>query len=402
MDCDKIKLNIFVFRYRHFTLNTTLVHISRIVAAVIALTAGCVGSAAQDINIPERWNLITGEVPALYSRDTLTICVLGDIMMHTKQIEDALRQDGTYEFKCFDSLRDRIASADLAIANMEFTLAGRPYTGYPQFSAPESFASYLAECGFDIFLTANNHILDRGSAGAMRTLNIYGSLEDSHGIRYTGSYKDADDKLKRNPLSIRRKGYNLALVNLTYGTNLGKTRIWPEINYTGEEKKIEEMMNNKADMTIVFPHWGQEYHLKHSSAQEKTASWLAENGADLILGAHPHVVQDYGTAGVAKIPVAYSLGNAVSNMSADNTQIELMATVKITRDENGDPQLLPIEFTYLWCSRPGGYTDTYMVLPVEEFIGTRESWTGKWEYDKMIKTYHHVINETGIKDKINE
>ena len=323
-------------------------------------------------------------------------------MMHSKQIEDALRPDGTYEFRCFDLIRNRIESADIAVANMEFTLAGKPYTGYPQFSAPDNFATYLAECGFDIFLTANNHILDRGSTGAMRTLNIYSELEDSYGIRYTGSYTDSDDEFKRNPLSIRRKGYNLALVNFTYGTNLGKTGTWPEINYLGAKMKAKEMMENKADMTIAFPHWGQEYALKHSSEQEQTAIWLASNGADIIIGAHPHVVQDFGTVGPSDTPVAYSLGNAVSNMSADNTQIELMATVRITRDENGNPQLLPIEFTYLWCSRPGGYTDTYMVLPVAEFIGSRDRWTGTWEYDKMMKTYHHVMDETGIKDKINE
>ena len=323
-------------------------------------------------------------------------------MMHSRQIEDALQSDGTYEFRCFDIIRSRIESADIAVANMEFTLAGKPYAGYPQFSAPDSFATYLAECGFDIFLTANNHILDRGSAGALRTLEIYKELESSHGIRYTGSHIDPEDESKRNPLHVRRKGYNLAFVNLTYGTNLGKTEIWPGINYLGEQKKTADMMRSKADITMVFPHWGQEYALKHSAAQEKTASWLAENGADLILGAHPHVVQDYGTTGPDNTPVAYSLGNAVSNMSAENTQIELMVTVKITRDKNGDPQILPIEFTYLWCSRPGGYTDTYMVLPVTDFIGTRDIWTGKWEYDKMMKTYYHVMNETGIKDKINE
>lgn len=325
-------------------------------------------------------------------------------MMHSKQIEDALQSDGTYRFRCFDIIRDKIKDADIAVANMEFTLAGKPYAGYPQFSAPDSYADYLAECGIDIFLTANNHILDRGSKGAMRTLETYRGLEEIHGIRYTGSFTDPEDENKRNPLIVRRKGYNLALVNNTYGTNLGKTELWPEINYIGAKNSLEEMMKkaDESEICIAFPHWGEEYALRHSSYQEKTAELLAENGADLIIGAHPHVVQDCGTAGAEKIQVAYSLGNAVSNMSAANTQIELMATVRITRDEYGQARILPLEFTWLWCSRPGGYTDTYMVLPVEEFIGTREDWTGKWEYDKMMSTYRHVMEETGIKDKNNE
>ena len=379
-------------------------HISVSIMTVIALTVCHTESMGQQIRFPERWSIQNSEVPPLFNRDTLTICVLGDIMMHSKQIEDALQPDSTYRFRCLDIIRDRINDADIAIANMEFTLAGKPYAGYPMFSAPDSYATYLAECGFDIFLTANNHILDRGSRGAMRTLEIYGKLEKIHGIRYTGSYLDPEDELKRNPLTIRRKGYNLAIVNLTYGTNLGKTSEWPEINYIGARTSMGAMMKRTegADVCIAFPHWGDEYSLSHSAYQEKTAEWLADQGADIIIGAHPHVVQDCGTAGEENVQVAYSLGNAVSNMSAEDTQIELMATVKITRDENGNPHILPLEFTYLWCSRPGGYTDTYMVLPVAEYIGTREEWHGKWEYDKMMMTYTHVMEETGIKDTDNE
>lgn len=327
-------------------------------------------------------------------------------MMHSRQIEDALQADSTYRFRCFDIIRDRIENADIAVANMEFTLAGKPYAGYPQFSAPDTYATYLAECGIDIFLTANNHILDRGSEGAMRTLEIYSRLEESHGIRYTGSFMDPDDGKRRNPLTVRRKGYSLAFVNNTYGTNLGKTEMWPEINYLGERQKIEKALSkaeeNGAEISLVLPHWGEEYNLRHSQIQEQTAEWLAESGADIIIGAHPHVVQDLQLIGERSVQVAYSLGNAVSNMSAANTQIGLMATISITRDLYGNAVILPVEFTYLWCSRPGGYTDTYMVLPVKEFIGTRNEWKGRWEYDKMMSTYSHVMEETGITDTNNE
>ena len=84
-------------------------------------------------------------------------------------------------------------------------------------------------------------------------------------------------------------------------------------------------------------------------------------------------------------------------MSAENTQIELMATVKIVREENGDTKVLPIEFTWLWGSRPGGYCDSYAVLPVEEFISRKDEWQGVWDYEKMVRTYENVRNITGIK-----
>ena len=373
---------------------------------MLALISGSIFSTAQELQIPERWTQCLKDVPELRGHDTLTICILGDVMMHSAQIADAMQADSTFRFDCFRHVKGIISEADIAIANMEFTLAGKPYSGYPAFSAPESYASYVAECGVDVFLTANNHILDKKSKGAERTLEIYDRMSISHGIRHTGSSRDQAQKDSLNPLMIRRMGYNIALLNMTYGTNLGSTAAWPEINYLGERQKIEKALSkaeeNGAEISLVLPHWGEEYNLRHSQIQEQTAEWLAESGADIIIGAHPHVVQDLQLIGERGVQVAYSLGNAVSNMSAANTQIGLMATISITRDLYGNAVILPVEFTYLWCSRPGGYTDTYMVLPVKEFIGTRNEWKGRWEYDKMMSTYSHVMEETGITDTNNE
>jgi len=114
----------------------------------------------------------------------------------------------------------------------------------------------------------------------------------------------------------------------------------------------------------------------------------------MIIGSHPHVVQDCDT--LSSVQVIYSLGNAVSNMSAENTQVGLMATVRIAREDNGNITMLPTELTYLWCSRPGGYNNSYTVLPIKEFIGKRHLWTGAWDYDKMIRTYKTVKETTGI------
>lgn len=289
-------------------------------------------------------------------------------------------------------MKDRIAKADIAVANMEFTLAGEPYTGYPCFSAPDSYASYLADCGFDVFLAANNHILDKGSEGAARTAGIYRDMEEEYGIRYTGIAEDEEDRARNYPLLIRRKGMQIALLNFTYGTNLGNTASWPKTNYMGRTSEILEAIDRskEADFIIALPHWGPEYETRHSGSQETTARWLADNGIDLIIGSHPHVVQD--TTSIEGVPVIYSVGNAVSNMSAPDTQIELMVTVRIIRHGNGDMEMEVPELTWLWCSRPGGYCSSYTVLPVEEFIGTRDHWQGAWEYDKMVSTYERIRN----------
>lgn len=388
-----------------------MIHILLTAAALIGAAAGS-SMHAQEIMLPERWWKPLMYVRPIFNHDTLTIRILGDVMMHTDQIRNADKGDDSYDFSSYFSLiEDKIKEADLAIANMEFTLAGKPYSGYPCFSAPDQFADYLADCGFDIFLAANNHIFDKGAKGTERTLDIYRRLKGERGIMFTGIASDEEELAKNNPLIVSTKGIRLGILNMTYGTNVGAGSHWPKTNYMASLSQISSALSKAeeadADITMVFPHWGIEYNLKHSAKQEETAAWLAENGADMIIGAHPHVIQGFQTietleAGEKKnVPVAYSLGNAVSNMSARNTQLELMATVRIVRHGNGDIETLPIEFTYLWCSRPGGYNSSYTVIPVAEFIGRRDEWQGKWDYDKMMDTYIYVKEHTGTEDKQN-
>ena len=332
--------------------------------------------------------------------DTIRICIMGDMMMHEAQIVAAATEDGSHDFSSyFQFIADDIRNADIAIANMEYTLAGKPYCGYPCFSAPESYATYLADCGFDVFLAANNHIFDKGSQGAERTLEFYRNLAESHGIKFTGLAGNETERAETYPLVLKCKGADITIVNFTYGTNLGSGAHWPKVNYMSDKSSIEEALktSDQSDLTLVLPHWGEEYSLKHSDNQRNTAEWLFSKGADAIVGSHPHVVQDYES--INSRPVVYSLGNAVSNMSAANTQIELMVTLTLVRQHNGKTRLIAPEFKYLWCSRPGGYCNSYTVIPVKEFIGTKDKWQGSWEYDKMISTYERVKLVTGIKEK---
>ena len=176
----------------------------------------------------------------LYSPDTLNICIMGDMMMHSAQISNADRYGFDTYFK---HLKDHIESADIAVANLEYTHAGEPYTGYPAFSAPNSFSEYLAECGFDVFLCANNHIFDKGSKGAERTLAVFSELQDRYGIQYCGLAMNEDERERNNPLFITVKGIRTAIINFTYGTNVGADRHWPKVNYAGERKRVEESLN---------------------------------------------------------------------------------------------------------------------------------------------------------------
>ena len=297
-------------------------------------------------------------------------------MMHARQLQ--------YDHSHFlDDLKPLLSGADLAIANAEFTLAGPPFTGYPAFSAPDGYLTSILDAGVDVLMTANNHILDRGSEGLERTLKQY--------TVFTGSGLDETQYRRNNPLIVTVKGIRIALVNFTYGTNLGSSSAYPRVSLMKREEIGRQMKRARelADFVIVLPHWGNEYELLHSPSQEDWAGWLVEQGADAIVGAHPHVVQD--TTHINGVPVLYSLGNAVSNMSAVNTRLELAAVLRITRG-----RILGPELHFLWCTLPGKKTEGYRTVVVEEQLGRRDDWLDKTDYDNMTETLARVRKVTGI------
>lgn len=348
--------------------------------------------------------------PIYEDPDTVSIVFMGDMMMHRDQISNAKKDEDTYDFsRCFLKIEHLIKGADIAVANMEFTLAGKPYTGYPCFSAPDSYAESIAESGVDIFLTANNHILDKGREGVERTLAVYSKMEEEGRVRHTGTSVSAVDDSLRFPLRIVSKGIRIALINFTYGTNCRIREDFPKVHRadTGEiAAAIRKARQTGADFIIALPHWGYEYVLRHSVSQGKLARWLAEQGCDAVIGAHPHVLQDTETLiianesgiGTRQVPVIYSLGNFISNMSAPNTQVGMLVTLRLTKNRFGEKNMLAPHLTLTWCSRPGHLSGGYTTIPIKEYIGRRDLWRNHWDYDKMIASYERVKKETGIKD----
>src|SRR5688500_14521852 len=164
------------------------------------------------------FSFLAGVVGA-WAQDTtrLSLVFLGDIMQHDSQIADAYDvSSGVYDYTpCFQYIKPYIEAVDLAIGNLEVTLAGKPYKGYPQFSAPDELLVAMKNIGVDVLVTANNHCVDRGRAGLERTI----AMLDSFGIQHTGTFRSQAEKNKVHPLIVERRGFKLALLNYTYGTN---------------------------------------------------------------------------------------------------------------------------------------------------------------------------------------
>lgn len=327
--------------------------------------------------------------------DTVTVRIIGDVMMHGKQLP--------YDYSTFlELVSGPLREADIAIGNMEFSLGGEPYSGYPAFSCPDSYPWTIAEqCGFDVFLLANNHILDRGNTGLSRTFRVYDSIADSLGVLTTGASRNEEENETSHPLTLLRKGIRISFINFTYGTNMGgSSEVWPKINRMKEEdiasafRRAEE---RESDFIVALPHWGTEYQLKHSQTQEKWARELVDLGADVIVGAHPHVVQD--TTHISGVPVIYSMGNAVSNMSATNTRLELMVTLRFTHDTvTGEKTMLEPELQFMWCTLPGMLRDTYSTILLKDWTTRGSEWSNYGDFENMLQTYRRVKSATGIED----
>ncbi|MBR4774561.1 MAG: CapA family protein [Bacteroidales bacterium] len=330
-------------------------------------------------------------LPAVFFKpDTVSVYVIGDIMSHGQQIKSAFR-NGSADYSTFLlHLSSRIQKADVAIGNMEFPLGGKPYSGYPAFSAPDEYAKYLSDLGFDVLLTANNHILDKGSDGLTRTLDQLDSLP----VLHTGCAR-ADTLL--TPLIIKTKGVSIGIVNFTYGTNLGPTKKEPVVARQRKEE-VKRLMDacRGADFVFVFPHWDLEYKHTHSAKTEEWARWLVSEGANLIIGTHPHVVQDCSL--IEGTPVFYSIGNAVSNQNQLPTRLELGLRIRIIRPFGEAPRLLDVQAEYLWCTKPDMLEDSYATIPVKDFMEHPELWKQPGDYNDMLSTYQAVQTATSIPD----
>ena len=250
-------------------------------------------------------------------KNSLRIVFAGDVMGHDSQINAAyIDSSDTYDYKdCFYYLKPFLGDADIAVANLEVTLAGPPYKGYPRFSSPDALLDGLMNAGFNVLVNANNHALDRGSEGLERTQEVTGRK----GMILTGSFISSGHREQTYPLILEKNDIMLAILNYTYGTNGLQADTPYIVNYIDTfmiQRDIEKVKLVEPDFVIASVHWGKEYQRQEDTLQRELAGFLFRQGVDVIIGSHPHVVQPIqytqSNTGFHHL-VVYSLGNFVSN-----------------------------------------------------------------------------------------
>ncbi|MEI9920319.1 MAG: CapA family protein [Bacteroidota bacterium] len=303
----------------------------------------------------------------VYSQDTtkLSLLFIGDIMQHDTQIAAAF--DATtkkYDYTgCFKNVKPLFESADMTIGNLELTLGGAPYHGYPNFSAPDEIVETLIASGVDVLVTANNHCLDRGRKGLQRTVAVL----DTFGIPHTGTFVDSAHRANTYPLLLEKNGFRISLLNYTYGTNgitVTKPNIVNYIDTTLIAADIVKAKEQKPDFIIAFFHWGDEYQRLPNRSQKSIAEFCFKKGVKLVIGSHPHVLQPMEWRKDTDQLVVYSLGNFVSGQSSRYKNgggmlyVDLYKTDSVT---NIDAAEYLLQFVYRDAVKK------YHIIPVQQF-----------------------------------
>ncbi len=308
-----------------------------------------------------------------HAQDTTRISLLfiGDIMQHDSNIAaayDPINRKFDYS-ACFEYVAPILRSADLTIGNLELTLAGAPYKGYPQFSAPDELARELKRVGVDVLVTANNHSLDRRRKGLERTLSVLDTLQ----ILHTGTFRDSLHRVETYPLVIEKNGFRFSLLNYTYGTNgipVTKPNIVNLIDTVAIKADLAKARSQQTDAIIVFMHWGDEYQSLPNKTQKNLAALCFREGAKMVIGAHPHVVQPMEWRKEPDQLVVYSLGNFVSGQRPryrDGGAMLWVKLEKIKTDSMAATSVRNAEYEFNWVSKSLDEKKEFVMYPLRYF-----------------------------------
>ncbi len=332
---------------------------TRILAFFVSLTlllASC-GQSEPEAPAETEWKPESDAVVSEAAPEpiTATLAVCGDTMSHMPQTNDAWDEaQGKYDYApMLSGARAWTEAADFAVANLETTFAGGPdYSGYPAFNTPDDLADNLKEMGFDLLLTANNHCMDRGYDGLVRTLDVL----DERGFQHVGTYRTQEERDQNSGIVVADVGgISVAFLGYTYGTNgipVASDRSYSvnlfNTDYmdacsTPDTARIEADMaaarELDADLIAVMIHWGIEYQTQQNDYQEQIAQLFFDQGADIILGGHPHVLQPMELRTLTDEEgntkqgfVCYSLGNFISAQNDQYTDTTVVLNLQLTKD----------------------------------------------------------------------
>lgn len=352
----------------------------------LALLGGCTpveGPAEEPEEEKEQQEALPPEEPAVQPA-RVTLVAAGDNLLHNTISFDAEQGDGSYDFRpVYQFVKGMVSAADIAFLNQEVPLSGT-VGRYPTLDAPQQAADAVVDCGFDVVNEATNHALDKGVQGLMTTLEGW----QQRGILTLGAFLSPEDASQ--PRLLEKEGLTFGFLGYTYGTNgipipEGQEYCISLIDRAKIKSDIAAL-RPQCDYLVVSMHWGTENRLTPTEEQQELAQMIADCGADLIIGHHPHVLEPaqwLTGAGGNQTFCVYSLGNFVSSQNTKETMLGGLLSLTVVRDEAGNitteaPGILPV-ITHF---ENGG--KNYRIYPLEDYTQDLISRHAVRKYDSPI------------------
>ena len=317
---------------------------------------------------------------------TFTLTSLGDTLCHNTQYWDAYNsKTNEYDFSyVYEDIKNYTLSSDITIGSLETTFAGKEkgYSNYPTFNTPDSLATALKNIGVDVVSLAGNHALDYGYTGLCRTIDVFNNI----GLSHLGTYKTAEDQEKILIKDV--KGVKIAFINYTYGTNgipvpSGKEFCVNLIDKDFIKKQINQAKEQNVDMIVACMHWGTEYRTTANSEQKDLANFLFENGVDVILGNHPHVLEPMEKKTITlqdgttkEVFVVYALGNFTADQRDEITRDSAILNLTITKNSDGKISIDKVNYVPIYMYKNTNVsTHKFKILDIEKTIKDYEEGT---------------------------
>lgn len=369
-----------------------------IVATISLLLTGCATTKNEKINLPNL-NVIE-DIPVDYK---VSLFAVGDALIHDAVYKDAktdqIGEDGynIYDFKpMLEYIKPIAQSHDLSFYNQETIIGGKNLglSNYPMFNSPDEIGLDMLDSGFNIVNLATNHTMDKGKAGATYSANFW-EKQDAY---VTGSYTSEE---KRNNIEIAEKnGITYAVLAYTYGTNglpvpqdaeylVNVWSVYGENSYEEYKETVKQdiqKVRDKVDVLIVSMHWGNEYIHEPTVYERDAAKFLSEQGVDIIIGTHPHVIQPVEF--VNNTLVIYSLGNFISAQADENTRVGMMVSLDINKHVENNETTITID--NVKADLTWTYHQRYRNFKVIPFYELNNSLLNN--YQQVYEKYKKIIN----------
>ena len=326
------------------------------------------------------------------------VFMVGDALIHWGVYNDAKQADGSYDFKPqLEYIKPISSKYDLAYYNQETILGGADlgYSSYPRFNSPQEVGDAFIDAGFNMVSLATNHTMDKGEAGVLNSVAYWKNHPE---VAASGQWSSAEERNASVAKVYEKNNIKYAFISYTIWTNGLETPVGKEyLNnlYSPEKAKADiESVRDKVDFVIVAMHWGTEYSLRTDNKQDEIAAYLSGLGVDLIIGAHPHVVQTVEYINNNKTFVVYSLGNFISDQLNVENYVGLAMEVTLKKHVDVDDSVTnsvvepKAQLLYTVTNQSRGYSTNFRVIPFPKLQDNQLP-----NHNEIYEKYKAVVNE---------